>query len=304
MAGRVLRLAKAGFVIHTVAPAKINWTLEVLGKRDDGYHEVRTVLQTIELHDELTFEAAGEFDYEVKGPYEVTQDDLVLRAASLFAVEHGGVSGVAIKLDKRVPVASGIGGGSSDAAATLRAMSRLYPGKEHLVAPLAEGIGSDVSFFLHGGTMLAEGRGERVTTLPDIVEKWLVLVVPAIHIENKTRAMYGALSPGDFSDGTWTQAIVEAVREGRPIEDGMLCNVFERAAYEMFPGLDGFRDWMLEAGARSVQLSGAGPGLFALASGEPEARAIRGRMNRARRGERVYVVRTVSAAEATLVWES
>jgi 4-diphosphocytidyl-2-C-methyl-D-erythritol kinase len=290
-------------VIHTVAPAKVNLTLEVLGKRDDGYHEVRSVLQTIELHDELTFEAEDEFSYDVKGPYEVSEDDLVLRAASLFAVEAG-VPGVDIRLDKRIPVASGLGGGSSDAAATLRAMERLFSAKDGLVRGLAEGIGSDVPFFLQGGTVLAEGRGERVTPLPDIGEKWLVLVVPAIRIENKTRAMYGALLPGDFSDGGKTPALVDAVRQGRSIDDEMLCNAFERAAYEMFPGLGGFRDWMLEAGARSVHLSGAGPALFALASGEPEARAIRGRMNRARRGERVYVVRTVSAAEATLTWNT
>lgn len=290
-------------MIHTVAPAKVNWTLEVLGKRDDGYHEVRTVLQTIELHDELTFEAAADFDYEVKGPYEVTEDDLVLRAASLFAAERN-VEGVHIKLDKRVPVAAGLGGGSSDAAATLRAMRRLFGEREGQAAALAAGIGSDVAFFLHGGTALAEGRGETITPLPDVREMWLVLVVPAVRLENKTRAMYGALTAADYSDGSRTAVLAEAIRRGEPIQDEMLCNVFERAAYAMFEGLGGFRDWMLEAGAKAVHVSGAGPALFALASGEPEARAIRARMNRARRGERVYVVRTVTAAEATLAWEA
>jgi 4-diphosphocytidyl-2-C-methyl-D-erythritol kinase len=288
-------------VIHTVAPAKINWTLEVLGKRDDGYHEVRTVLQTIELHDELSFEAGEEFDYQVKGQYQPDEHDLVLRAASLLAVEHG-VSGVSVTLDKKIPVASGLGGGSSDAAAALRAMARLFGARDELVRALAEGIGSDVAFFLQGGTALGEGRGEQITPLPDAREAWLVLVVPALRLENKTAAMYSALQPGDFSDGSRTAALVEHIKAGGVIEDGMLYNVFERAAYEMFDGLGGFRDWMLEAGARSVHLSGAGPALFAVASGEPEARAIRARMNRARRGERVYVVRTVPASEATLVW--
>jgi 4-diphosphocytidyl-2-C-methyl-D-erythritol kinase len=296
-------VAKAGIVIHTVAPAKINWTLEVLGKRDDGYHEVRTVLQTIELHDELSFEAAEDFDYEVKGPYQPTQDDTVLRAASLFAVEHE-VGGVHIRLDKRVPVASGLGGGSSDAAATLRAMIRLSGAglSDDQLAAFAGAIGSDVAFFVRGGTALGEGRGEQIRPLPDAREAWLVLVVPAIAMENKTRTMYGALTPGDFWDGSRTAALAARIESGEPIEDSMLCNAFERAAYEKFDGLAGFRDWMLEAGARSVHLSGAGPALFALASGEPEARAIRGRMNRARRGERVYVVRTIPASEATLLW--
>lgn len=290
-------------MIHTVAPAKINWTLEVLGKRDDGYHEVRTVLQTIELHDELSFEAAEDFDYEVKGPYQPTAEDTVLRAASLFAVEHG-VSGVHVRLDKRVPVASGLGGGSSDAAATLRAMNRLSGAglSDEQLAGIAGGIGSDVAFFVRGGTALGEGRGEVIKLLPDARGAWLVLVVPAIAMENKTRTMYGALTAEDFSDGARTSALAARIESGEPIEDSMLCNAFERVAYEKFDGLAEFRDWMLEAGARSVHLSGAGPALFALANGEPEARAIRGRMNRARRGERVYVVRTIPAAEAALAW--
>jgi 4-diphosphocytidyl-2-C-methyl-D-erythritol kinase len=288
-------------VIHTVAPAKINWTLEVLGKREDGYHEVRTVLQTIELHDELSFEAAEEFSYEIKGPYELDEDDLVLRAASLLAVEQG-ITGVSIRLDKKIPVASGLGGGSSDAAAALRGLGRLFGAKDSLISALAEGIGSDVPFFLRGGTALAEGRGEKVTPLPDIPEAWLVLVVPAPTLEEKTRTMYESLGAADLTDGSRTEAMAGAIRGGEPVSAGVLYNAFERAAYEMFEGLAGFRDWMLEAGARSVHLSGAGPALYTLASGEAEARAIRGRMNRARRGERVYVVRTVPASEATLAW--
>lgn len=289
-------------MIHTVAPAKINWTLEVLGKRDDGYHEVRTVLQTIELHDELSIERAEEFSYDVKGPYQPDENDLVLRAASLLAVEHGITGGVSIRLDKKIPVAAGLGGGSSDAAAALRGMGRLLGAKDSLISALAEGIGSDVAFFLRGGTAVGEGRGERVTPLPDVPEAWLVLVVPALRVEEKTKTMYAALDQADFSDGSRTAALAESIRASEPVEAGMLCNAFERAAYERFVGLSGFRDWMLQAGARSVHLSGAGPALFALASGEAEARAIRGRMNRARRGERVYVVRTVPASEATLVW--
>jgi 4-diphosphocytidyl-2-C-methyl-D-erythritol kinase len=288
-------------VIRTVAPAKINWSLEVLGRRDDGYHEISTVLQTIELHDELTFDAAEGFSLDVKGPYSPGPDDLVLRAGSLFAVERN-VSGVDIHLDKRVPVAAGLGGGSSDAAATLRAMGELFGASEEQLAKLAAGIGSDVTFFLRGGTALAEGRGEIVTPLPDARESYLVLVVPAISLAGKTRAMYAALRPEDFTDGARTVALAATIGRGQPVAEALLGNAFERAAYELFPGLGGFRDWMLEAGARSVHLSGAGPALFAPASGEPEARAIRGRMNRARRGERVYVVRTIGASEATLVW--
>jgi 4-diphosphocytidyl-2-C-methyl-D-erythritol kinase len=290
-------------MIQTVAPAKINWTLEVIRKRDDGYHEIRTILQTIELHDEMSFEEADGFYMDVKGPYRPGPDDLILRAASTFAAERN-VNGVSIRLDKRIPVAAGLGGGSSDAAATLRAMSQLFGSTDEQVAKIAEGIGSDVPFFLRGGTALAEGRGERITPLADGSEAWLVLVVPAIMMADKTRTMYKWLAPEDFSDGSRTGALASAIEQGEAVEDGMLCNTFERAAYSIFSGLAGFRDWMIEAGARSVHLSGAGPALFALASGEPEARAIRARMNRARRGERVYVVRTIPASESTLAWRT
>jgi 4-diphosphocytidyl-2-C-methyl-D-erythritol kinase len=116
--------------------------------------------------------------------------------------------------------------------------------------------------------------------------------------------MYGALTPEDFSDGSRTAGLASAIEQDRAVEDVMLCNAFERVAYTIFPGLAGFRDWMIEAGARSVHVSGAGPALFALASGEPEARAMRARMNRARRGERVYIVRTIPASEATLAWRT
>ena len=95
-------------MIHTVAPAKINWTLEVLGKRDGGYHEVRTVLQTIELHDELSFEAAAEFDYQVRGQYQPDEHDLVLRAASLLAVEHGVEHAGRLGLEGRVVLVDGV----------------------------------------------------------------------------------------------------------------------------------------------------------------------------------------------------
>src|SRR6186997_221447 len=101
-------------MIHAVAPAKINWTLEMLGRRKDGYHEIRTILQTIELHDELTFEPADQVSLEVIGPHIADDEDLILQAARLRRERDRDSSGVSIKLDKRVPVAAGLGGGSSD----------------------------------------------------------------------------------------------------------------------------------------------------------------------------------------------
>lgn len=283
-------------MITTVAPAKINWTLEVLRKRDDGYHEVRTILQTIELHDELSFAPSDHAQLEVAGPYTPGSDDLILRAVQACDAKSR------IRLNKRIPVGAGLGGGSSDAAATLRVL-----GSKVLPAPLlaaAASLGSDVPFFLRGGTALAQGRGETMTPLPDVPTAWLVLVIPPISIPDKTRTMYAALEAADFSDGSQTVALADHIRAGQPIEARHLRNVFERASFEVFDGLAKYREWMHAAGATSVHLAGAGPSLFALTSGEPEARAIRARMNRPKMGEKVLVVRTIPAAEATLTWES
>lgn len=293
-------------MIHAIAPAKVNWTLEVLGRRKDGYHEVRTILQTIELHDELTFEPADQVSLEVTGPHTPDDEDLILQAARLRRERDRDSTGVTIKLDKRVPLAAGLGGGSSDAAATLRVLNQMWNARlgQFGLARVAGRLGSDVPFFLTGGTALGGGRGEVIRALADAPMAWLVLLVPAIQLPDKTRRMYGELQPGDFTDGSKTTALVDHINAGGHVEPRQLYNAFDRAAYEVFEGLSQYRDFLLEAGASSVHVAGAGPTLFALASGEPEALAIRQRMNRARHGERVHVVRTVTAAEATLTWTS
>ncbi len=291
-------------MIHAIAPGKINWTLEVLGKRPDDYHEVRTILQTIELHDELTFTAAERVSLNVTGEYTATDEDLILQAARLRRERDRELTGVSIGLTKRVPVAAGLGGGSSDAAVTLRVVNEMWQARlgQHGLKRLAARLGSDVPFFLHGGTALAGGRGEVTSPLADAPMTWLVLLVPGSSIEDKSRRMYEALTPEDFTDGSRTRALADLINAGGRVEDKHLFNAFDRVAYEVFGGLATYRDALLEAGAASVHVCGAGPSLFALASGEPEALAIRARLHRLRHGERVHVVRTVTAAESTLTW--
>jgi len=280
------------------APAKINWTLEVLGRRDDGYHEVRTIIQTVEPCDALELAPADGLDLEVEGAQEPSQDDLVLRAAALLG--GGGAGGARIRLSKRVPVAAGLGGGSSDAAAALRGLNELWRlgyGDARL-AEIGAGIGSDVAFFVYGGTALAEGRGERVTPLPDLAPTWLVLMVPPFHLLEKTRRMYDALTPADFTDGSRTEALLRRLRRGLPIADEGLYNAFQRAAYEVFEGLEAYRDALLAAGARRVHLAGSGPALFALGPDEGTARAVHDRLRPP--GGQALVVRTLTAAEARM----
>jgi 4-diphosphocytidyl-2-C-methyl-D-erythritol kinase len=262
------------------APAKINWTLEVLGRPPEaGYHEVRTVIQTVELCDALDLAPADGLEMEVEGALEPFEDDLVLRAAALLG--GGGDGGASVRLSKRIPAAAGLGGGSSDAAATLRALNELWRlgYTDAQLAEMGAGIGSDVAFFVYGGTALAEGRGERVTPLPDVPPTWLVLVVPPFRLPEKTRHMYSALTPADFSDGSRTEALLRRLRQGRPIAEEGLYNAFERAAYDVFEGLHAYRDALLAAGAGGVHLAGSRPAQVA-------------------RGPWAQVVRTLTAAEA------
>jgi len=277
------------------APAKINWTLEVLGRREDGYHEVRTVMQTITTPDLLVISPSDELRLERWTRYEWGDDDLILRAARLL--DGGAGRGARIGVWKGIPVAAGLGGGSSDAAAALRGLNEVWGlgHEEAELMELASQIGSDVPFFLAGGTALAEGRGERVTPLPDARPRWLVVVVPAIQIADKTRRMYAALRPEHFSDGSRTAALVERVRNGGGVREEDLFNAFEEVAFEVFEGLEPYRDSLL-AGARGVHLAGAGPALFALAEDEASARGMLSRL-RAPGGE-AFAVRTLTAAES------
>jgi 4-diphosphocytidyl-2-C-methyl-D-erythritol kinase len=278
------------------APAKINWTLEVLGRRDDGYHEVRTIIQTVEPCDALELGPADGLVLEVEGAHEPSQGDLVLRGAAVLG--GGQAGGARIRLSKRVPVAAGLGGGSSDAAAALHGLNELWRlgyGDARLAEIGAE-IGSDVAFFVYGGTALAEGRGERITPLSDVPTVWLVLLMPPLRLPEKTRRMYNALTPADFTDGSGTEALLRRLRQGLPVVDEGLYNAFQRVAYEVFEGLEAYRDALLAAGARRVHLAGSGPALFALGPDEGTARAVHDRLRPP--GGQALVVRTLTAAEA------
>jgi 4-diphosphocytidyl-2-C-methyl-D-erythritol kinase len=203
-----------------------------------------------------------------------------------------------MRLIKRIPVSAGLGGGSSDAAAALRGLNalwRLGNSDAHLAEASTE-IGSDVAFFVCGGTALVEGRGERVTPLPDIAPVWLVLLIPPFRLPEKTTRMYSALTPADFTDGARTEALVGWLQRGLAITDADLYNVFERAAYEIFQGLDTYRDALLAAGARRVHLAGSGPALFAMGPEEGAARAVHDRLKPP--GGQKMLARTLTAAEA------
>ncbi len=277
-------------MIRLQAPAKINLSFEVLGLRADGYHEVRTVLAAIDIADELELAEADGLALAVE-PEAVPplEDNLVLRAARLLRDAAPAGAGVAMTLRKRIPVAAGLGGGSSDAAAALLGLRRLWDLdlSDGTLAKLAALLGSDVGFFLRGGTALAMGRGERLTPLPQPVERFAVVVAPEEPAGGKTARLYGMLGERHFSDGGRAAEVARRLRAGQPLE-GALFNAFEAVAPAAYPSYEPLRSAFAEAGSGAL-LAGAGPAMFALASDEAEAGAVRERL--AARGYTAWAAR-------------
>jgi 4-diphosphocytidyl-2-C-methyl-D-erythritol kinase len=281
-------------MLRARSPAKLNLTLEVLGRRKDGYHEVRTVLQAIDLCDTLLFQLGEHISLLCQHAPLLTGDNTILTAARLLRESQlaGTPAGATIELEKHLPVAAGLGGGSSDGAATLRALNGLWKTKldRQTLQSLAERLGSDAPFFLYGGTALAEGKGERITQLPTAISGPIVLLVPPLTGRpEKTGQLYALLNTADFTGGQFTQRLMEVLRKGQPIAPSLLYNAFERVALGFFPGLQEYRQRFLESGASQVHLAGSGPALFTLAGDETKAARLCQTLRRQRLT--AYVVR-------------
>jgi 4-diphosphocytidyl-2-C-methyl-D-erythritol kinase len=267
------------------APAKVNLTLEVIRRRPDGFHDICSVMQAISLADELSLTPAGDLHLECDRPDLAGPDNLVWRAADLLRRVTGTRKGAAMLLRKNIPVAAGLGGGSSDAAAALQGLSALWQlhlSPSHL-QELAAQLGSDVPFFLAGGVALAEGRGERLTALPPLPLCWLVLVKPPIGIS--AGAAYAALSPADFSDGSRTRRWLADATAHHTLPPPF--NALEPAALRVAPAADTARKALLAAGADHALMSGSGSAFFSLTEAPDAARRIFERVREA--GHEAYL---------------
>ena len=287
-------------MISLRAYAKLTLALEVLGRRSDGYHEIKGVFQSLSLHDTLTFEPAPVLRVLADVPSLAGPDNLVLTAARKLKEAHGDGRGAVITLSKGIPEGAGLGGGSSDAAATLRGLDRLWGLEMSLVrlASVGASIGADVPFCLWGGTALVAGKGEVVTPLPT-PECFAVLVSPPFTLGEKTRRMYSALRPYQFTDGRRVDSLVAALRRGEAPDNAMLGNVFEPVAWRLFPGLEDYRRYFWEAGARGVHLAGSGPVLFTLERDAERASYLAERLRR--EGLNVLVARFLPAPTPALM---
>ncbi|MEO6796187.1 MAG: 4-(cytidine 5'-diphospho)-2-C-methyl-D-erythritol kinase [Candidatus Dormibacter sp.] len=253
------------------AYAKLNLTLDVTGRRANGYHEIDSVMQTISLHDLVFVERTHCRVFDVVGPA-ITGENLVLKAARELEGYLGRALTFTIRLFKRVPMGAGLGGGSADAAAFLRAAVRLYdlPIKDEALIELATAVGQDVPFLLCGGTARATGLGSTISRLPDLPLHWrFVVVCPPIEVA--TRAVYQAVDGGAPSTRR-TPALAEQLTSSARIDASGFGNDLEATAQQLFPALAASVE-PLRTRLSNLRMSGSGAAFFAAFETEAAARA-------------------------------
>ena len=255
------------------AYAKLNLTLEVIRKRTDGYHDLATILQTVDLHDTLEFSPGEGIELECSDASILDNDNLVIRSAEAIQKFAGTDQGAIISLHKRIPVSAGLGGGSADAAATLRGLNRLWTLdlSENELIDIATEVGSDVPFLVCGGTALASGRGDRLERLPAPEHGWFVIVAPNDSGGddgsgmNKTARMFGMLTSAAHTTGSLTRKLAARMLEKGDCHPAFMFNVFQQIAPHAFPGWQKMHDGFAGLGASDIVLTGAGPSMFAVA---------------------------------------
>lgn len=257
----------SGAGLEIEAHAKVNLTLEVLGRRDDGFHDIVSIMQTIDLHDTVTLNPSDELMLTCEDPELAGEGNLALVAARRLRDASGIGLGADIGLEKRIPVAAGLGGGSSDAAAVLTGLNRLWELGLDLPAleKIALEIGSDVPYFLSGGTALVQGRGEHVVPLAHANILWMVVVSPESELRDKTARLYQEISRSDHTRGVLTHKLAGRIRGGGDAPAQFYFNVFEPYAPKVFPHYTAIRETFRGLGAMGILMSGAGPSMFALA---------------------------------------
>ncbi|HYY55606.1 MAG TPA: 4-(cytidine 5'-diphospho)-2-C-methyl-D-erythritol kinase [Candidatus Dormibacteraeota bacterium] len=279
--------------IELAAHAKINLTLDVVGRRPDGFHELRSVFARVSLADEVRVRRARAWRVSIRPPL-ADRPDLAERAARDLARRVGRADAATIAIRKRIPVASGLGGGSSDAAHALRALATLWRVDDATVLASAAAIGSDVPFFLDGPLALVRGRGEQVQAL-DGGPWWGALAFLGGRIS--TAAAFARLEPASWSDGTRTARLVDALRSRAvgAAELRELCgNDLDAVAVSLCPAIARLR---AELSPTPLFLTGSGPALFAIAHDRGGALAIRRRIRRA--GARAIVIQIAIAPESS-----
>ena len=286
-------------MIVELAHAKLNLTLEVIRKRADGYHDLESVIQTVDLHDVLEFSDQSDvITFQCSDATINDAENLVVKAAETLRQVSGCDRGAGILLKKHIPIASGLGGGSADAAATLRGLNRLWRLglSETDLIDIAAGIGSDVPFLVRGGTGYVSGRGELLEALPTPDVGRIVIATPKSSLIDsqvndsqgnneiggsrsyaippaKTAHMFAMLTPAAYTTGSLTRKLKARMVHGKDCHPAFMFNVFQSLAPHAFPGWKAVHDAFTRLGATDIVLSGAGPSMFAFAPSKEVATA-------------------------------
>jgi len=279
-------------MLYVKAPAKINLTLDVLYKRPDNYHEVEMVMTTVDLADRICLESRGDGVIEIISTDNFVPNDhrnFAYQAARLVKDTYGIGQGVSITIEKEIPIAAGLAGGSSDAAATLKGLNELWNLGLSIdeLAELGAKIGSDVSFCVYGGTALATGRGEKIQELPAPPNCWVVLAKPKIGVS--TAEVYGGLKVEGLEHPNTKQMMHAIETEDYELLCKSLGNVLETVTFKLHPEVVMLKEQMKRFGADATLMSGSGPTVFGLVDSEARVSRIYNGL----RGfcEEVYAVR-------------
>ncbi len=302
-------------MICEIAPAKINLTLEILGKRKDGFHDIKSIMQTIDLCDVLTFwenkwvhivpeygSLPGHDTLSSMDRYNYMGENLVYRAARTLKEAAGYKGGALIQLKKNIPSSAGLGGGSSDAAAALKGLNRLWQLglSDSDLIEIGATIGSDIAFFIHGGTCLIEGRGEIVRPIKALQQKWVLILLVPLKLDQKTKRLYSYIDSSYYTRGAKTEELCSSINDHQENNTDQPCrirrslfNVFEKVYHN---GYEEFKAWKTHIAGLNIEglnLAGSGPAVYYISDSEDELLRIADQYGSSRENMNKYIARTV-----------
>ena len=254
--------------------AKVNITLDTLRKREDGYHDVRMIMQSVSLYDKITIKKANEIKIATNLRFLPTNEkNIAYKAAALFMKNYSGCRGAEIYISKRIPVSAGLAGGSGNAAAVLVGLNKLYdcPFSEEELLEMGGSLGSDVPFCITGGTQLSEGRGEILTPLATLPEDTVILIAkPPVHVS--TAEVYGKLNANKLAEHPDTSGCISAIENGDINGVAVrMFNVLETVTAPEHPAIGELKLKMIRLGALGSVMSGSGPSVIGIFKNKTDA---------------------------------
>lgn len=279
--------------IRLKARAKINLGLDVLGKREDGYHEVRMVMQTIGIYDRLILTKIPEEEIRITSNLAflpVNENNLIYKAIKLLKDEYHFPGGVSVDLNKFIPVAAGMGGGSTDAASTMFGVNRLFGLNLSMGKMMELGVrlGADVPYCVMRGTALAEGIGEKLTRITPVPHMWILIAKPQINVS--TRLVYEQLDMGGIQKHPDIDGIIRAIEAQDVVRIAQsMGNVLENVTVPLYPVIETIKQDMLSHGAINAMMSGSGPTVFGIFPDEQTTLACQAFLKEKGDARQVYI---------------